>query len=492
MRRLSIALVVFAVTLGAQDQTPQAKQLWERLKYQPLRPLTLPHVDEFTLSNGIRVLLLENHELPLVRGSALVRTGNLFDPPDKVGLASVTGDVLRSGGTSAKTGDQIDEQLENLAASVESGIGETDGRVSFSCLRENTAEVMAIFKQILTDPAFRQDKINLTKQQMMSGISRRNDDPGDIAQREFTDTLYGRHDPYGWPMEMSDVVRIQRPDIEAFYRRYFFPANIILAVQGDFAAADMKASLQSLFADWTVKQPPVPPFPTVKFDYKPGTYLAVKEDVTQTNFVMGQPGGRLNDPDLAALEVMSDILGGGFNSRLFKRIRTQLGYVYGISANWGANYDHPGLFAINGSTKSSNTVQAIDAAKQEVARMQREPVTEEELEGAKATVLNSFVFEFDRPSKTIGRLAAYYYFGYPMDFIFQYQKAIKAVTREDVLRVAKKYLDPSKFILVAVGNPKEFGTPLDKLGSKVTAIDLTIPMPAGMSPGPGPSGGSVR
>ena len=480
-RRIALTLLIF--TGVAQAQNPKAAKLWEQLKYAPLGPLTLPHVDEFRLPNGMRVLLLESHELPLVRATALVRTGNLFDPADKVGLATVTGDVLRSGGTAAKTGDQIDEQLENIAASVESGIGETDGTVSFSCLKENTAEVMAVFKDVLTHPAFRQDKLDLIKQQLMGGITRRNDDPGEIAQREFTDTLYGRSNSYGWSMEISTVTKIQKPDVEAFYRRYFFPANIILAVQGDFSAADMKMKLQNLFADWTVKQDPVPPFPAVNFDYKPGTYLGVKEDVTQTNFIIGQPGGLLKDPDAAALDVMSSILGGGFNSRLFKRIRTQLGYVYGINANWGVHYDHPGLFTINGSTKSSTTVQAIEAVRQEVDRIKREPVTEEELEGAKETVLNGFVFAFDTPAKTISRLARYYYFNYPSDFIFQYQKAVEAVTREDVLRVARKYIDPIKFVVVAVGNPKDFGTSLEKLGSKVAPLDLTIPMPAGMGGG---------
>ncbi len=475
---ISLALAFFTVT--AQAQNPKAARLWEQLKYTPLRPVTLPQVDEFRLPNGMRVLMLESHDLPLVRGTALVRTGNLFDPADKVGLATITGEVLRSGGTESKTGDQIDEQLENIAASVESGIGETDGTVSFSCLKENTAEVMAVFKDVLAHPAFRQDRIDLTKQQIMSGITRRNDDPGEIAQREFTDTLYGRDNAYGWPVEISTVANVKKPDLETFYHRYFFPANIILAVQGDFVAADMKAQLQTLFADWTVKQPPVPAFPAVHFNYKPGTYLAVKEDVTQTNFIMGQPGGELKDPDMAALEVMSNILGGGFNSRMFKRIRTQLGYVYGVNANWGVHYDHPGLFTINGSTKSSTTVPAIEAARQEVDRIKRELVTADELEGAKQTVLNGFVFAFDTPAKTISRLARYYYFNYPSDFIFQYQKAIQAVTREDVLRVARKYIDPSKFVVLAVGNPKEFGTPLDKLGSKVSPLDLTIPMPAAM------------
>jgi len=479
------ATAIIAQAPAAQQPERRAKEIWEQLKYQPLSPLRLPDVEEFQLSNGMRVLLLENHELPLVRGTALVRTGNLFDPADKVGLASVTGSVLRSGGTKTKTGDQLDEELENIAAVVESGIGETSGSVSFSCLKDNTDEVLGVFRDVVTSPEFRQSKIDLIKGQMASGISRRNDDPGEIAQREFTSILYGRNNSYGWNEEYSTLAHIQRPDVVAFYQRYFFPANIILAVQGDFSTPAMKSKLESLFGSWAVGQPAVPPFPAVHFDSKPGVYLADKDDVTQTTFILGQPGGELRNPDFPALEVMSDILGGGFNSRLFKRIRTQLGYVYGVNANWGANYDHPGLFSINGSTKSSSTVQAIEACRKEVDRIRTELVTEAELVSARETVLNSFVFFFDTPGKTLNRILTYYYFGYPKDFIFQYQKAVEAVTREDVLRVAKKYLDPSQFVTVTVGNPKDFGTPLTQLDKKVTTIDLTIPPPGAETAGTG-------
>ncbi len=476
---------------SAVSTSQRVAHIWEELKYAPLKPITLPHVEEFTLPNGMRVLLLENHELPLIHGNAMIRTGNLFDPADKVGLASITGDVMRSGGTKTKTGDQLDVELENVAASVESSIGESYGTVSFSCLKGNAEQVMGIFEDVLANAEFRQDKLDLTKRQLMSVISRRNDDAGQIAQREFADILYGRHDPYGWDMEFATVAHIQRADVQAFYKRYFFPANVILGIQGDFDTADMKARMQKLFAGWTVKQDPAPPFPAVHFGYAPGTYLAVKPDVNQTTFVLGEAGGVRKSPDYPALEVMSDILGSGFNSRLFRRIRTQLGYVYDVDANWAANWDHPGMFVINGSTKSSTTVPAIRAAREEVDRIRKELVTEEELESAKETVLNSFVFALDTPSKVINRLLVYTYFGYPKDFIFQYQAAVKALTREDILRVAKQYIDPSKFITLAVGNPKEFGEPLEKLGTKVSPIDLTIPMPAGMRnapPGAGETG----
>jgi hypothetical protein len=199
--------------------------------------------------------------------------------------------------------------------------------------------------------------------------------------------------------------------------------------------------------------------------------------VTQTSFALGQLGGTLKDPDYPALEVMSDILGGSFKSRLFQKVRTQLGYAYSISASWGASYDHPGVFEITGSTKSANTADALKAVDQEVRRIRETPVTAEELESSKQTVANSFVFNFDTPSKTLNRILTYRYYGYPDDFIFTYQKAIARVTREDVQRVAAKYIDPAKFVTVAVGNPKDFGKPLSTLDQPVSNLDISIPEP---------------
>ena len=252
---------------------------------------------------------------------------------------------------------------------------------------------------------------------------------------------------------------------------------MILAVQGDFSAPEMKAKLEKLFASWNATQPPVPMFPPVDPKLaQPGIHLAVKTDVTQTNLVLGHLGGELKDKDYPALEVMSDILGGGFQSRLFQQVRTKLGYAYDVSASWGADYDHPGIFEIESSTKSASTTDTLKAINAEVDRIRTKEVTAEELESAKQTVLNGFVFNFDTPSKTLNRLLTYRYYGYPDDFIFQYQKAVREVTRAEILRVAKQYLDPAKFVIIAVGNPKDFGTPLTSIGP-VSDIDLTITAP---------------
>ncbi len=479
-RRLVVGglFLIPLLTLAQQPPKPAAAvppASWKDLKFPPLREIQLPKLDEPTLPNGMKVYLLENHELPLVRGSALVRTGNLFDPKDKVGLASVTGETIRSGGTSKLSGDQIDVQLENIAADVESEIGEGSGSVSFSTLKERTDEVMAIFHDVLTDPAFRADKIELWKTQNNSAIERRNDEPMGITAREYTNIVYGRNNSYGWMMEHASVNKITRDDVVAFYKRYYFPANIILTVQGDFSAPEMKAKIEKLFGTWTYTQPAVPAFPKVDNQAKPGIYLATKSDVTQSSFALGHLGGMASDKDNPALQVMASILGGGFHSRLFRQVRSKLGYAYDVGAGWAAYFDHPGVFEIEGSTKSPTTIDTLKAVDVEVRKMRSEEVTDKELKSAKDTVLNGFIFHFDTPSKTLNRLVRYRYFGYPDDFIFQYQKAIGQVTRADVLRVAKQYLDPSKFVVVVTGNPKDFGTSLNTLELPVTNIDLTIP-----------------
>ena len=472
--RCSILLLLSCLAAAAQTTIPPS---YKDLKFPPLREIQIPKVEESTLPNGLKIYLLENHELPLVRGLALIRAGNLFDPADKIGLATITGSLIRSGGTAAKTGDQIDEDLENIAASVESQIGETYGSVSFSTLKERTDEVLATFHDVLTGPAFREARLDLIKTQLRSGIARRNDDAHGISQREFAALIYGAKTPYGWDTEYTTLDNIKRADVEAFYKRYYFPGNIILAVQGDFSAPEMKARLEKLFASWNVQQPPVPPFPTVNSNPKAGIYVATKTDVTQTNLAIGQLGGILRDKDYPALEVMADILGGGFQSRLFQKVRTQLGYAYDISATWSADYDHPGIFEIGSSTKSASTAETLKAINAEVERIRTQEVTAEELDSAKQTVVNGFVFEFDTPSKTLNRLLTYRYYGYPDDFIFQYQKAVQQVTRADILRVAKQYIDPAKFVIVAVGNPKDFATPLSSLGLPVTNLDIAIPAP---------------
>jgi zinc protease len=474
MRR-AILITILAAGAAAGQAPKAALPSYKDLKYPPLGEVKIPQIATFTLANGMKVYLLENRELPLIGGFALVRTGNLFEPADKVGLAQIAGAVMRTGGTRAKTGDQLDEELENIAATVESSIGETSGSVSFSALKENIDQVLAVFGDVLREPEFRQDKIDLVKMQLRGSIARRNDSAPGIASSEFDRLLYGPQTSYGRRLEYEYLERIQRDDLVAFHKRYYFPANILLAVQGDFSSAEMRAKLEKLLGGWTASGAPVPPFPAVAAPPAAGAFLAAKDDVTQSFFRIGHLGGMLRDKDYPALEVMADILGGGFSSRLFKRVRTELGWAYSVGASWSAAYDHPGSFVVSGSTKSASTTETIQVIREEIDKIRSQEVTDQELKTAKDTVLNGFVFNFDRPGKTLNRLVTYDYYGYPKNFIFDYQKAVSAVTRADVLRVAKQYLKPEELTVVAVGKPQDFGKPLSELGRAVAKIDLTIP-----------------
>lgn len=462
---------------AAAKPAPARARAVEELKFPPLGNVKIPDIVTFTLPNGMKVFLLENHELPLISGSALMRGGEIRDPADKVGLAETMATVLRTGGTKQKTGDQLDEELENAAASVESGAGDTSFSLSFNCLKENTAEVMAVFHDLLTAPEFRQDKLDLAKTQLKSAIQRRNDDASGIASREFEELLYGKDSPWARRAEYETIDRIERADLIGHHRRYYFPANILLSVYGDFNATEMRASLEKMFAGWTVAQPPVPPQPEVSAAPAPGVFLAAKNDVNQTNFRVGHLGGMYKDKDYPALEVMGDVLGGGSTGRLFRRIRSELGYAYAIRGSWSANYSYPGRFIVSGSTKSESTADTLLAIREEIGKIRAAEVTDEELATAKDSILNSFVFNFESPRSTLSRLVTYEFNGYPKTFLFDYQKAVAAVTKADVLRVAKQYLKPENLTYVAVGKPADFGKPLTALNLPVKNIDLTIPEP---------------
>ena len=471
MKKLTTLGLVFASLTMAQ-MVP----VYKTLKYPPLKAVQLPKVEQFTLPNGMRVLILENHELPLASGSILIRTGELLEPMAKAGLGNITGTVMRSGGTQKRSADDLNAKLESMAASVESSVSEEFARVGFNCLKENLDEVMALFKEVATEPAFPQDKLDLALTQTRSGISRRNDDASGIMQREFDDLIYGKNTPYADNVEYITLANIKRADLVAFHDRYFFPANAILSVQGDIDTADVKAKLEKLFADWTVRRPAPPAFPAVTKQKSGGIYIADKPDSEQTFFKIGQLGGKLSDKDYAVLDVMGDILGGGFSSRLFQKVRSDAGLAYSIGSDWRPGYIHEGTFIIQGSTNADTTEQAIAASLKEVKRIREEMVGPAELEAAKQRVANSFVFNFDSPAKTLGRMMTYQYYGYPADFINRYKDAVQKVTGAEILRVAKEYIKPEEFTIVAVGQTEKFAAKLKTLG-EVKVLDITIPQP---------------
>lgn len=448
----------------------------EKLTYPPLHDIVVPEVQRVTLPNGMRLFLLEDHELPLIYVSARIRVGSIYEPADKVGLADITGEVMRTGGTTSKSGDELDEELERLAASVETSIGLSSGSASVSVLKEDIDRGLAILADVLVHPAFRPDKIELAKLQHRSSIARRNDQPDSIAAREFQQLIYGPESPYARHTEYATIDNITRDDLVEFHQRFYGPNNTMLAVWGDFDTEQMIERIEKAFADWEKIDLDLPETPAVDYAWGSSVNLVSKPDINQSNIYLGHIGGVMSDPDYFALTVMNQILGGGFTGRLFKNVRSRQGLAYSVFGHYSSSYDHPGEFYVGCQTKSASTVHAIRAMIDEVEKITAEEVTDEELELAKTSYLNSFVFNFDSKGEIIRRLMTFEYYGYPPDFLQQTKDRVEKVTKADVLRVARAHLKPEALKILVVGRPDDFDEPLSTLG-QVNTIDITIPTP---------------
>jgi zinc protease len=276
-------------------------------------------------------------------------------------------------------------------------------------------------------------------------------------------------------MEYSTLDNIAREDMVAFYDRYIQPNNMMLGIVGDFETREMRSLIEETFGDWQATQPvPTPELPPVEQVQTGGLFVVDQPQLTQSNIRIGHLGGLLNDPNYASLSVMNEVM-NGLGGRLVNEVRSRQGLAYVVYAFWSARYDYPGIFVAGGQTRSEATVPFIESVKAEIETLRTSSITEDELSRAQDSVLNSFVFSFERPSQILSRVMNYEYYGYPEDFIFQYQQAIADTTTEDVLNAARTYLDPSKLVTLVVGNVAEIDPPLSDLGMEITPIDVTIP-----------------
>jgi len=390
-------------------------------------------------------------------------------------MLDMYGEVWRTGGTKAQTGDQLDDYLEIRAAKVETGSTVDSTTISWSCLKGDFDDVFKAFNDLLRTPEFRADKLDLAQKEMYDSISRRNDDVGAITARESAKLAYGANNPYAREPEYATVAAVTRQDLLDWHHAHVHPNNIILGIVGDFDSAAMEAKLRQAFGDW----PKGPPVKEDKIEFqpaKPGYYLIPKEDVNQSSIRMTELGIRRDSPDYYAAQVFNEAFGGGFSSRLFKSIRTAQGLAYGVGAGIGAAFDHPGIVRVSMSTKSATTVESIQALYKEIDGLAQNPISDEEIKRAKDSILNSFVFNFDSPEKVLHERMSYEFYGYPADYLERYRAGIEKVGKEDVARAATKYLHKEKLAVLVVGNTADFDKPVDSLGP-VTKVDISIPPP---------------
>lgn len=472
----TVLACVALATLGLAGAAQAKDSRWgdpRKMQIPPLNPIQVPKPERFELPNGMIVYLLEDHDFPTVDARALIRVGGMYDPADEVGLAMITGEVMRTGGSTTVSGDDLDAQLESMGASVEINVDDVRGDARVSALAENADQALRVLADLLRNPAFPEDKIELAKKQEKTSISSRNDDPMDVMFREAARLVYGPDHPYARNTEYATINAITRDDLVACHARFFHPDRIIMTVSGDFTSADMKAKLTQAFGDWAKATEPLPPDPEVKPSELTSNYLIEKTDMTNSGVVLAQQGVRMDNPDYPTLAVMNEILGGGFSSRLFNEIRTKRGLAYSTGSSIGAGLHHPGALLAYALTQADSTVSTLSYVKREVERIRTQPVTADELQMAKDGILNGLVFDFSSKGAVLNRMADYEYYGYPSDFLQKYQAAVQGVTAAQVQAAAARTIQPQMATLV-VGNTPKFAAALPMVGD-FEPIDIKIP-----------------
>ncbi|WP_216594167.1 pitrilysin family protein [Synechococcus sp. PCC 6312] len=444
------------------------------LTLPPLPEISLPKYERYQLANGLTVYLLPDHDWPIVRGTALIRVGSRWEPANQAGLADLTGDLMRNGGTRSHPIEELDALLADRAATIEAGFGVTAGQVSFTALREHVSYVFSWFSEVLQEPAFDPERIAVAQQRRRGQIARRNDTPESIASREFYRLIYGLDSPYSRRPEYATLARIDRQALVKFAHTYVQPSQMILGIVGDFEPKEMRTLIQTHFGPWEPTPQPLPPIPTVEQPSPPGTFIINQPQLSQSYIYTGHLGDTLRDADVFSLYVMNGVL-NGFGGRLFNQIRSQQGLAYSVYAAWNPEYDYPGVFFGTGQTQTVATLAFLKSLQHEFQRLQTEPIQPAELAYAQDAILNSFIFNFRSPAQTLYRLMRYEYFGYDSDFIFQYQRGVKATTIADVQRVAQAHLQPEHLTTLIVGNQPALTRELPQFPQPIGEIDITIP-----------------
>lgn len=418
-------------------------------------PSTLPAADivptKFVAPNGMTVVVLEQHFLPIVEIHSLIKTGSAQDPPDKAGLANLVASLLDEG-TTTRTSKQIAEQIDFVGGSLEVKASEDFTTASARVLKKDVDLGFTLLADMLQHPAFYKQEFERIRTQILGEMASDNDDPGHVAMKAFNQLVFHGH-PYRWPLNGTEETlgKITVADVAAFYAREYVPGQVILTVVGDVTVDQVTALVQIHFGAW--KKSPAPS----RNVRKPGalekkTVQLIEKDLTQSSIVLGHGGINRTNPDFYAVTVMNYILGaGGFSSRLMDSIRDKQGLAYGIMSHFDARL-MPGSFWISLQTRSETTNQAITGALAEIKSIRDAPVSDQELAEAKSFLIGSFPLRLDSTAKLTQVLAQVEFYGLGFEYFSQYPKWIERVTKEDVQRVAKQYLDPQRYALVVVGN----------------------------------------
>ena len=460
MKRFIIVLItcLFSITNIVAAETGKANP--RSMAFPELR-FEIPKGERIVLECGMPVYLLQDSELPIVSISAMVHGGAIYEPDDKTGLAAMTGMVMRSGGAAGILPEKIDDELEFMASAVESGIASDMGTVSMTTLSRNLTPTLTIFSKVLLRPDFAPARVELARKHIQEALRRQNDDPKEIGDREINRAVYAGH-PLGRIATVATVAAITRQDLINFHRRYFRPDNMILAVSGDFRRNEMIRELNAIFGKKQdlprlVFQPIAPP----AAGFGPETIYGNKEG-SQAVIRMGHLGIKKDNPDIYAVRILDHILGGSFTSRLMMEIRTNRGLAYNVSAHFDVGRLFTGSFMAETETATNNATKTIALMKEIITGIRTEEISDQELVSARESIINSFMFGFTSPAAIANQRARLEFYGYPDNYLERYRANIAAVSKQDVLNAARKYLHPDRLKVVIIGDESKLDPSLTK------------------------------
>ncbi len=411
-------------------------------------------VNRKVLDNGMVLMMVERHNLPIVKVTIGFNAGNLNEPADKAGLAGLTADMLMEG-TKTRTSQQTSEEIEFVGGSVGASGGSDYVTANLSVLKKDLDLGFELLSDIILNPVFPDEEITKKKNRIKGSLKSMEDDPHFLSSREFKKAVFGAH-PYGrlTTGTAETLDNIERQDLVDFHAAYYLPNNAVMSVVGDITYEEVEDLIEKHFVEWQsgdLKAPELPEINTVK----ERRTITLDRDLTQASVILGHVGVSRDNPDYYAISVMNYILGsGGFASRLMNNIRDEKGLVYGIHSYFAA-YKYGGRFQAGFQTKNESANTAIEEVLKEIKRIRTEPVSDSEISDAKAFLTGSFPMRIDMSRKIAAFLVAVEYHGLGVDYIENYPVYINSVTRKDILRVAKKYLDPENFILVVVANQEK-------------------------------------
>ena len=482
-------LLAAAIALGAVSVPAAGQEIPghpDELTFEPITfdpPVAGDH--RHVLENGMVVFIAEDRALPLVNISITLRVGRWLDPAGQEGLGSMSGSQMRRGGTKGLSAEELDERLDFLAARVSTGIGATTGGATLNCLADNLGEALPLFVEVLRAPRFQEDRFELAREQALQSMKKRNDDSADIEGREWGVLLYGEDHLTNRFTTEAALGAIGRDDLVAFHRKYVHPSNMIAAVSGSFEADEMLARLEEAFADWPGSAPTVPPIPESIQPAEPGLYR-IQKDVNQGRVSLGLPTVRRDHPDAYALQVMNAVLGGsGFTSRITKTVRSNEGLAYSAGSGLSVGVWYPGRFRAGFQSKSRTVLWATELVLDEIRKMRESPVTAEELETIKSSLIETFPSNFSTKAQAMAIFASDEYTARSPSYWQTYRSRIREVSAEDVQRVARTHLVPEKMILLVVGNQADIDAGDDAHnvtpeglapGGRVTELPLRDPM----------------